>query len=240
MLFKNTGLSAESELLLCCARTHVDIEQAERIRSLIGADIDWESLIRLAARHAMMPLLHWNLNAICPKAVPHIVLDLLRRSFELNALKNRFFAKELVRLLHLFEEHGVLAFPYKGPLLAVAAYSNLSLRQFGDLDIVVRELDSAKARDLLIGQGFELQVPSNKPDYFKDRYDYHLRGKDGRVNVEIHWSFTRTYWPFPYAVDRLWKRLAPVSFAGATVLSPPTEDLLLIPARTGPNTAGSA
>jgi len=40
MLFKNTGLSPESELLLCCARTHVDIEQAERIRSLIGADID--------------------------------------------------------------------------------------------------------------------------------------------------------------------------------------------------------
>jgi hypothetical protein len=56
--------------------------------------------------------------------------------------------------VHLLESYEIPAIAYKGPTLAVSAYGNLSLRQFGDLDILVQDRAYERARQLLIKQGF--------------------------------------------------------------------------------------
>ena len=72
------NLRPEIELLLCCARVHLDSERAERMRELLQRNIDWEYLLRMATRHGMMPLLYWHLKAHCADAVPQEILDQLR------------------------------------------------------------------------------------------------------------------------------------------------------------------
>jgi len=93
----------EEELLLCCARTAMDSERAERIRALLSKDINWEYLIQTAVRHGVMPLFYRSLNASCPEALPKAILDHLRLYFYANDFNNRFLTKELLRLLNLFE-----------------------------------------------------------------------------------------------------------------------------------------
>jgi hypothetical protein len=106
----------ESELLLNCARTHVDQAQAGHITFLVGQDLNWGRLLKLAQRNGLMPLLFFHLNRICPAAVPEIHLDFLRDYFQKNSAFNLLLTGELLRLLKSFEAGGIRAVAYKGPI----------------------------------------------------------------------------------------------------------------------------
>lgn len=210
----------EVELLLCCARTCINSETAEQIKTLLQKDIDWDYLIRTALSHRVMPLLYWSLNATCPEAVPNARLAQLRDYFHINARRNLFLTGELLKLLNLFEAHGIPAIPYKGPVLAVSAYGKLELRQFWDLDILIHKRDILSTKNLLISQGYQLKHQLN--------WEYHFAHKDSRVNVDLHWGITQRERPFSLDFERLWSRLEPVSLAGTKVLNLQPEDLVII------------
>src|SRR6202171_4546728 len=104
---------AEVELLLCCARTRTSPEMSQRIRAAAQKEIDWVQFIRLALRHAMLPLTYWNLHRICPNIVPSGVLEPLRVRHEAQVAKGRLLAEEMVGILGLLDSQGIPAVPYK-------------------------------------------------------------------------------------------------------------------------------
>src|SRR5207245_416710 len=138
----------EAELLLCASRASMDSGRAERIRALVRQSIDWGYVLGIGRRHGVLPLLYWHLSKIWPDAVPKAILKQLRDQFQQNTLHNLFLTGELLKLLNLFQTHGIRAITYKGPTLAMGAYGNLALRQFNDLDLLVRKNDIPKAREL--------------------------------------------------------------------------------------------
>ena len=220
------GTRPEAQLLLACARTTVDTETAERIRELLNEDIDWDYVCRKAHRHCITPLLYLNLSTVCPDKVPENRLSQLRNLFFSNARYNLFVTRELLKLLQLLESSGIPSLPFKGPILAAVAYKNLSLRQFGDLDILVHKRDFMKARDLLISQGYREWEPLTRTQKvalsLSRKKDQILISGDGRVRVELHWRLTGRHFSFLLTDDNLWKRLESMSIAGSTVrnLSP--------------------
>ena len=169
--------SPEIELLLCCARTQIDDATAEQINKLVEQEIDWANLLQIADRHRVFPLLTQSLLATCPEAVPPDILARLRHLFHAQGQHNLALTSKLLKILNLFKEHNIDAIPFKGPVLAASAYSNLLLRQNGDLDLLVKESDFQKAIDLLISQGYvqTIQVP----------WEVHLTYKDGRNSIDL-------------------------------------------------------
>lgn len=225
------GTRPEHELLICCARTRLDAEAIARIGVLLQKGIDWVYLLRTAKSHGMMPLLYWHLNATCPKGIPKANLDQLRDHFHANAQRNLFLTGELVRLLKLLEAHGIPTVPYKGPALAAAAYGNLALRQFHDLDLFVHRRDIFRAKELLISQDYRPAVhltQAQEAALLRSHHEYEFRRADGRVAVDLHWGFAPPHFSFPLDPERLWERLEPVALAGTTVRTFAPEDLLLI------------
>lgn len=229
----------EIELLLCCARTHITLSTAERIRALLQKDIDWEYLIQIVSRNQVMPLLYWSLNTTCPDACPKATLSLLRNLCYTNAQRNLFQTAELLKILNLFEAHGIPAISFKGPVLAASAYSNIALRQFGDLDILVQEQDIPKATDLLISQGYKLppelvevqQRPYLQFDNFREsvqyRKSYDFVHQDQKVVIELHWLLSQKYFPFSVDFQQLWENRESVSLVSTTVSHFSPEDSLL-------------
>jgi hypothetical protein len=227
-----TSPRPEIELLLCCARTYLDSEIAERIRALCQKDIDWSYLIQTAYRHGVMPLLYQNLSTVCPETVPQATLAELRDYFQTNARRNILLAKKLLKLLDLFETHGIPALPLKGPVLAASIYGDLSLRQFGDLDVLIRKRDVPKARELLVSQGYQprrhsQQTRAQETASFQVRHHCQFVRDDSKVLVELHWAILERQFSFPLDLVRLWERLVPVSLAGTNVRNFSPEDLLL-------------
>jgi hypothetical protein len=181
---------SEAALLLECARTALGIAGAEPLSPLWREGIDWPRLLRLALRHRVMPLLYRGLQATGPDAVLRAALDELRSHFHANAQRNLFLAGTLRTLLRLLEAHGIPAIPFKGPVLAVAVYGKLALRQFGDLDLLVRTQDASRARDLLLTQGYRWWDGRPRTLFPRLRKVYELVSADGQVLVELHWAIT--------------------------------------------------
>jgi hypothetical protein len=225
------GIRPEDDLLLCCSRTELDSERAEKIRVLLQKEINWSYLIETALRHGLMPLLYRNLKSICPDAVPEAVLDQLRQYFLANAARNFFLTEELLNLLHLFEGHGIPAIPYKGPALAASIYGDLTLRQVSDLDILIRKEDMLEARDLLVPLGYRPQFQlthAQAAAYQRSQYEFLLIRNKGRLTVELKWEIVDRFFSFPMDYECLWGRLKPISLDGKEVLTFSPEDLLLI------------
>jgi hypothetical protein len=158
-------------------------------------------------------------------------LDELRSRFEANAQRNLFVTMELLRLLHLFELQGILAIPFKGPVLATTAYGNLSYREFSDLDIIVRKSEFLRARDLLLTQQYRLYhpLPSNEfGKYIERNYNYAFIYNQSSVMLEVHWRIVETRFIFPFDMEHLWQNSQTDSLMGRPVLGLSAEDLLLI------------
>ncbi len=209
----------------------MDSENAMRVRVLAQHDIDWEFLLRTASDNGIAPLLYRHLNATCPETVPKETLDRLRDDFNDNSRRNLFLTRELLDLLHLFETHQIPAVPFKGPVLAASVYKNLALREFSDLDLMIHKQHVAKARDLLISQGYRPQFDLNDSQEaaYVCWYPAHcFERDDGKVVVDLHWAITPRDFRFPLDPASFWGHLEPVSLSGKEVMTLNPENLLLI------------
>ncbi|MBD6616566.1 nucleotidyltransferase family protein [Komarekiella sp. 'clone 1'] len=222
----------EVELLLCCARTQLDPTTIERIKVLVQQDLNWTHIIPTAVLHKVMPLLYQNLNNICPELVPKAALAQLLSYFQANVRRNLSLTGELIKLLNLFESQGISVIPIKGAILAISAYGNIALRQFNDIDILVRQQEVLIARDLLVSKGYESsykftreqEVARLKSPFCKDNNYHH---KHTGINIDFHWQLLQRYLSFPLEHERLWERHKSVSLAGKTILNLSPEDNLL-------------
>lgn len=218
----------EMELLLLCARLELSADQLARLRVLVGAGLDWSRLVPLALRHKMLPLVWRHLK-------PEVELGrapesaAMGQAFLANAGRMLRLSGELLELHHLLAAEGIEMVPYKGPALGVHLYGNVALRQAGDLDILVRRADAARARALLHGRGYRPRhALSQGGEEFMLRSRYSEELTRGGVNVELHWAFTNGDVALPLDLQQLAPRLTSTSLGGRSVPMFGHEDTLLI------------
>ncbi len=218
-------------LLIDCARASVEPDRAERIRELAAAGLNWDRLLTLARRNGLAPLLYWHLQKICAASVPARSFASLRDYFHKNTAFSLLLTGELVRLLKLLNDNGINAVPYKGPAIAVKLYGHLALRQFCDVDILVRKSDVWEATRLIQAQGFEPNVlipEAMRAAFLRQDYVQMFHRDAGRTLVELHWGIAPRFFAVPFDAGAVWPRLEPMPLQGATVFMPCPEDLLLM------------
>lgn len=221
---------SEVELLLCCARVQMDPAGSARIRSLLLKPLDWASLLRLAARHRLAPLLYWHLSRTCPEVVPQERLAELRRDFEQTANRNLFLTWQLLELLDALKTHGVDAISFKGPALAAALYKNVALRPFDDLDLFVRKADLPKVSAFLIARGYQplyRLTETEAASYLESNCELCYVQEQGKVSVDLHWGITPEYFSVPFDPAQWWTRSCVQSLGGQDVVALSPEDLLV-------------
>ncbi|MBW4668528.1 MAG: nucleotidyltransferase family protein [Cyanomargarita calcarea GSE-NOS-MK-12-04C] len=217
---KLSNLRKEAELLLCCARTHLNFSTTELLKTLLQENIDWEYLLNIAHCHKVMPLLYWSLKNTCSSSVPQAEFDKLRNYFQSNNYSNLILTQELIKLLRLFESQKIPVIPFKGPVLAASIYRNLSLRRIGDLDILVQQQDFQKVADLLSAQGYKLKI--DVP------WECHFVRDDGSSNIDLHRDIVPKHLCCSVSDNYWWEHIEPFSLAGTKISNLTPEASLLI------------
>jgi hypothetical protein len=215
----------EIRLLISCVSPAKN--QGESIRVLADEKLDWELLLRLAARHAITPLLYCKLKAVSP----HRISAPLETAFQENARNSLLLTGELLQLQQLFQREGIPVLPVKGPTLAMAAYGNLALRQFVDLDLLVPKSHALHARDLLLARGYvnhQQLSPRREKAYLRVYYEFTLSSEGGQSLVELQWATTPHFFSVPLEISPFWDRAESICLAHREVPSLCTEDLLLV------------
>lgn len=212
------GLTIEQELLVLCASPVRSHTRSSRIAYLRQQPIDWGSLEELASYHRLAPLLHWELK-------------LLDDGFRENLKNSLLLTRELGGIIDILAAAGVSALPFKGPTLALAAYNNLALRSFCDLDILVPRADAFRVRDLMqiVGYTSKFQVKPGLESAYLDAYDeLVMYGPGGSPLLEIHWAFLPPHFSLNLDFADCWPRRVQIPLASRTLPACHPEDLLLI------------
>src|SRR5262249_3601818 len=112
---------------------------------------------------------------------------------------------------------------------------DLSLREFGDLDIIVHEADLCKAEDILIADGYEADFPDRDFRFAFLRYSgqHRFRNTETGIWVDLHWRLTSKGMAFPIQSAELWLKLSQVTIAGKTIPTLAHDDLALFLAAHG-------
>lgn len=215
----------EVDLVLCCARTWRTPQTTIRIKEIATKGIDWQAFLQLATFHGVRPLVYQSLNAICWEALPEVARQELSRFYSANSAKNRFLAGELLHILQLFEAEHILALPFKGPVLAAVFYGDLGLREFTDLDILIRERDYPKAREILSNQGYRSNLVS--AIITRDVNVDELRSASTGISVELHWQFSPRRFVSSIRTEDVWNGIEPFVILGREVWSFSSQDTFL-------------
>lgn len=133
-------------------------------------------------------------------------------------------------LVDLLEAHDISAIPFKGPTLALWAYGDITRREFGDLDILVRKRDVPAVMELLSDEGLTPRPQLTGAQQAAIlRFDCsHNSVNDKDLWVDVHWDFVSPTASVRFETDNLWNRLASVSLNQRKLKTVSIEDLLLI------------
>jgi hypothetical protein len=216
---------AEARLLVACARVGGD---ARLPCSEVG---DWDALARMARAHGVLPLVSAQLLQHRAGEMPAPALASLRAALRARSGRILGLAGELVRVCALLEGGDVPVLAYKGPTLAALAYQPFALRDFADLDLLVRPQDVGRACELLQREGYRLRAPipmTRTQDALFRRFACELcfRHADRGCSIDLHWAILPKV--FAFDAPGLWRRSMRIALGGCPVATLSPEDLFLI------------
>ena len=228
---QSTKINNENKLLILCARTRLTSPIKHEITQMIRNGLNWDYLMKMSSRHKLDSITYSNLNSIDSDYIDLKVMGKLKVLYNSNIRKNLLYLGELFTILEILKSENICAIPYKGPVLATTAYGNLGLREFVDIDIFVSKKDIIKTRQVLLSNGYEInkQLKGFKEKiYINTQRDYQFYNPTNKTNIEIHWNFIGM--SFTYPLDRFSnpKNLKYIKINNRNVLSPTSEDMLLI------------
>ncbi len=211
----------EFELVLaCCGRA----SQPE-ISGLLTPDLDWERVLESAEHHRLIPAMHAALAGM--NGVP----STLRVRAHKHAWRVLHFTVELTKIAQCFEQRGIEFLAHKGPALAQLLYGDPAMRQFGDLDIIVRARDFARAKGALIESGYvcHLRLSSRQEEsLLQSGYECTFGLNSERNLVELQWQIVPRFYSIHFDIDALFSRSVQIDLDAVHLRTMSHEDLLLV------------
>jgi hypothetical protein len=189
--------------------------------------IDWDRMTLAAGTHGVLPLVYRRLKSAGD--IPREALARMRAEFYGNSLNNLHLARELARLTGLLNARGIDAIAFKGPVLALEAWGDVALRQFNDLDLLVRPADAANAAEVLIAAGywphsFDRKRPARS---IARRYEDEFIQPSSPWMIDLHWELNPANFSYGPNSAAIWDRARPIRVEGAEVLTLAPNDLVL-------------
>jgi len=203
-------LSQEMQLIVYSCQSRIDAGRIRQIVAHFQAD-DYQRTFALAQRHGLFPLLYQTLASMPEILLPSKTLTIFKRSFMDTLQRNMMMSAELTELMRLFVANNIGAIAFKGPALAAAAYGNISLRQYGDLDILIRKEELHKTLSLLQERGYipEIELQEEALETFYRCVNV-IGLQRGAVRVEIHWELLSRNYAINFDSEKLWTDLVQV------------------------------
>lgn len=196
-----TEFAPELVLLLQCARHYLNGGCQHQIQQLVKfPELNWSNVIKLASFHRLLPILSKVLSSNPSIAPSGAVMKALHAYQLKNIGKNFTLVNELRKFLKILDAHHIKSITFKGPMTAISAYGDLSLRNFSDLDLLVHPDDFLKLREIAVGSGYHCDKlmaveereclqqfnAQEQASYFQSQKEYSLFEPESHIFLDIH------------------------------------------------------
>jgi hypothetical protein len=219
------SIDAEWRVLLACASPGADRNQ---INEMLRQTLDWPALLALADEHGVISLLAARLRECDATAVPEETRQKLLERLRAQVLSTLSITAELFRLMEVLDTQDLQTALVKGPALSMQAFGDPGLRQFGDLDLLVRHRDIRQATERMISAGYNAEVPFTAIDAGKIPGQYVFRRPNTKLLIELHTERTLRYFPRPLPIEAMFQRRIRVNMDGHPIPALAVEDELVL------------
>ena len=197
----------EAELLLLSGRLELGEEGRNRMRQLLESTLDWDGVLAWAGYHHITPLLHYHLNSMEEGLIPPDIQGELRTRYHGIAARSLRLNMELLSLVRELDGVGAPPVIWKGPALAHTLYPSPELRTYGDLDLILRREDRARARAVFTRRGYTVPPDSCQTEdqvFQADGNDATLWNPSTSIPLDIHWGSIQRHYSSVTDFQSLW------------------------------------
>lgn len=172
----------------------------EPLSASIPEDFDWNALYILSVRQKLSAIT-WRGICVSNCTIPTDV----REKWDLQAQhvlsKEIRFDYEFDRIIQEFNDVGIQYVPLKGRLIR-NFWPGKGLREFSDIDILIRQEDLCRAGEIMQKLGYEADHIGGMHDVYK---------KPPIYNVELHVRLFASFIEFGHFFDQVWDRVVPAN-----------------------------
>ncbi len=215
---------------------------ARQLFSLVGARFDstqqpqiahrhftqdvWADLLALAAANGVTCRIHSTLASSEQKDALEVEpMNKLALRARQSHCRNLGMRAELRRVMSAFNEIGIQVIPLKGPVLADLHYNEPGLREFGDLDFLVRPSDLERSWELMEALGY--QSPYKNVNLHERYHVVFVNQKSGEL-LELHWRIAGPQFGKYRTGEFLWEVSKEKDYLGKVkIVSPSVESTIL-------------
>jgi len=228
LVVKEMALSGETALLAHCARLRLSPRRVQAIKDILGAGVDWGSLMNTATWHRLTSLVSHHLRSPeLASLVPAPMMAKLASVHYQSLARNMLLQDELGRLVAAFNKQGIPVVLLKGSALLDVVYQDISLRPMSDLDLLVRQEDIGCAESLVLSLDYAYLTKQGRGAVSEgNRHLPNLGHRKKGIFIELHQHIVSTGDPCYFDIGEFWKRARPVRKGNAEALVFAPEDML--------------
>jgi len=162
-------------------------------------------LLSLARVHGVLPLVYQAVQRHATDTISKDCLAELKQQNLYVVMQNMAMSAELVRAVSLLQENGIRVLSFKGPALSRLAYGDVVLRQYVDLDILIKKQDIARSIALLTEDGYlpQISLSEGVNTAFYDCVNVIGLGK--KICIEVHWALLSKNYAVDWPEKSLWQ-----------------------------------
>jgi len=222
--FGDKTFDKEWRFLCACASPLLTISN---FPASLAAELNWDVTLELAAAHGVLNLLAARLKETGFQDIPAAVRGELQSRTRAKNLFTLSLTAELFRVLDEFRQAGIAVIPVKGPVVSLLAYGNPGMRNYADLDFLVRQEEILPASALMRKLQFQADVPEQAIYAGKIPGEYQFTRPGTELIVELHTEATLRYYPQPMRINDLFARQRRVLLDGKEIPALRLEDEFL-------------
>ncbi|HEV7220196.1 MAG TPA: nucleotidyltransferase family protein [Terriglobales bacterium] len=219
----------EFDFLLLCAASN-NGSRTQDIRESVGNDLNWQTLLRIAEHHRLIPQVYNALRSVAD-LVPREPLEKLHDRYQDNARQTLRLTRDLIQALKHFETRRIPVLAYKGPALATILNRDFTGRQFADIDLLVHPSAVQKSKAALADLGYTPQCsPTDRQQesLIHSGYEYAFDLPDAQNVMELKWRVLPRFYSIDFDVAGFFSRAITIDVSGHPVRTLCPDDLLLV------------
>jgi hypothetical protein len=177
----------------------------------------WRAALNAALDHGLLGPFNTSIQRVI--GIPPQILCASQSAFLAQAGRTLQLTGALVEILASFRSCGIETAVVKGVAIGLLAYTQITKREFTDLDLLIQREDIDQAGIVLSRLGYQQGLHSEK--------DIHFTRDADDVLVELHWALNYPARRFPIEEQGIWTRLQTLPFGDHGIPTLSLEDTIL-------------
>lgn len=149
-------LTPEDQLILWSVKIEPSTEELKKIDILLAQISDWDYLIKTIVDRGIAPLLYTKLPKLSnANLLPKAAATKLQQAYLITFSRSTVLYEHFRMVANAFAKFNIPIIALKGVYLSENLYQDIGLRQFSDIDLLVKPEDGTKAIAVLSDMGYK-------------------------------------------------------------------------------------